>query len=104
MAYPNNPHHGVDGDTEDGLLANEAALAWVVENRATTWVVVHGTSAGSVGAFAKIGRFADFGPDGVFPERVIGDDDFRAVPILDIIGDRDQLCAGQWHRGRRRTA
>lgn len=144
--YPNNPNYGAVGDTVDGLLANEAALTWVTEHRATTWVVVHGTSAGSVGAFAltyalhekgidvnaaildaylvtprlipymragvtpqvrknadfgfsqaaaKVGRFLDFGDAGVLPEGVIADDDFRAVPLLDIIGDQDPQCAGQ---------
>lgn len=145
--YPNNPNHGREGDTVDGLLANEAALMWVADNRPTTWVVVHGTSAGSVGAFAltyalhergidvnaaildayivtprlvpyfaagltppvrkypgfdfagvtaKVGRFADLGPTGVTPERVVAEDDFRAVPILDVIGDSDPHCAGQF--------
>src|SRR6056297_1760159 len=141
--YPNNPR-GADS-TVDGLTANRAAVHWVAENRPTGWVVVHGTSAGSVGAFAlsfalhevgvevnaaimdaylvtprlapymdagvtpqvrnnadfditevveKVGRFADTGPGGVFPERVVADDDFRAIPLLDIVGDADAHCAG----------
>jgi len=145
-AYPNNPNHGTTGDTVDGLLANQAALTWVADNRPTTWVVVHGTSAGSVGAFAlayamhergidvnaaitdaylvtprlvpymeagitpqirknsdfdftdvaaKVGRFADLGAGGVIPEQVVADEDFRAVPILDIVGDADPHCAGE---------
>ncbi|HRQ09729.1 MAG: hypothetical protein ROY82_11240 [Truepera sp.] len=144
--YPNNPNYGAAGDTVDGLLANEAALTWVTEHRETTWVVIHGTSAGSVGAFAlsyalheqgidvnaaildaylitprllpymragvtpqvrknadfdyhqviaKVGRFADVGDAGVIPERVIAENDFRAVPLLDVVGDQDQHCAGE---------
>lgn len=144
--YPNNPNHGDAGDTVDGLLANEAALTWVADHRETTWVVIHGTSAGSVGAFAlsyalhergvdvnaaildaylvtprilpymragvtpqvrnnadfdydqviaKVGRFADVGAAGVTPERVITEDGFRAVPLLDVVGDRDPHCAGE---------
>lgn len=144
--YPNNPNYGAAGETVDGLSANEAALTWVTTNRPTTWVVIHGTSAGSVGAFAlsyalheqgidinaaimdaylitprllpymragvtpqvrnnadfdydqitaKVGRFADVSSSGIIPERVIAEDDYRAVPLLDVIGDQDPHCAGE---------
>ncbi len=51
-AYPDNPNHGPDGTTVDGLLANTDALEHVVGERPTTNVFLHGTSAGSVGAFS----------------------------------------------------
>ena len=50
--YPENPNHGPDGTTVDGLLANTDALTHVVGERPTSNVVLHGTSAGSVGAFS----------------------------------------------------
>lgn len=50
--YPDNPNHGAEGTTVDGLLANTDALLHVVAERPTTNVFLHGTSAGSVGAFS----------------------------------------------------
>jgi acetyl esterase/lipase len=46
--YPNSP----TGDTTDGLLATLAAVDYTTANYETTHVFAHGTSAGSVGAFA----------------------------------------------------
>ncbi|MFV0317261.1 MAG: hypothetical protein ACK5O2_09925 [Microthrixaceae bacterium] len=144
--YPNNPYYGTAGDTVDGLDANVAALEFVAELRPTTWVVVHGTSAGSVGAFAlaqrmheegidlnaaildaylitprlltifaagytpqqqmdpdfsyqavvdKVGRFVDVeGADGIYPTKAVEVDDFRAVPLLDVVGTADPHCSG----------
>lgn len=141
--YPNNPNYGPDGDSVDGLDANKAALKYTVENYPTTNVFVHGTSAGSVGAFAlahqlhtegidlngaimdsyvitkrldplfeagvlpqsrrpgfdpakvteKVGPYAD--PDGpLIPEAQVAAG-FDAVPLMDIAGESDPLCAGQ---------
>lgn len=56
--YPNNPNWGEEGDTVDGLLATMAAVDFTVRGndesagRPTGPVVLHGQSAGAVGAYA----------------------------------------------------
>lgn len=48
----------------------------------------------------KVGRFSRYepGPDGepyTTPEKLVTLGDFRAVPLLDVVGDQDKFCAGQ---------
>lgn len=51
--YPNNPNGlGPDGGGVNGLQADLAALDYTIARRPTGLVFVHGTSAGSVGAWA----------------------------------------------------
>lgn len=59
--YPNNPNPGREDDTVNGLQANMAAVEHVAGRYSTTDVLVHGTSAGSVGAYSLAYSFAQEG-------------------------------------------
>ena len=70
--YPNNP---VDPDAEvNGLQATLAAIDYTAANYPTTHVFVHGTSAGSVGAYAVGLSYAaeDVALTGVVADSVLG--------------------------------
>jgi hypothetical protein len=59
--YPNNPNPNGGERQVNGLQATMAAVDYTVANYPTTHVFAHGTSAGSLGAFAMSQAYAEEG-------------------------------------------
>jgi len=59
--YPNNPNPNGGERQVNGLQATMAAMDYTVANYPTTHVFAHGTSAGSLGAFAMSQAYAEEG-------------------------------------------
>lgn len=68
--YPNNPNPNGGERQVNGLQATMAALDYTVANYPTTHVFAHGTSAGSLGAFAMSQGYAE---EGVYLTAIVAD-------------------------------